>query len=453
MQPVANQDRSRSVDVLVRLIAARALDPGSVTEEEEARLMKSFRAKEKTAFGRLEKALESGRYRIARKESAQLRRAMAPRYLSLWRTKPRALADRPKDPSAERTATRGERIGQILSLLERVGDLEEPARPVVYAKLKNRNKSCRDVRAPRRSLACGGSVERRIIFKFDWIDRARQRLIAFSLKPFVSYHPSQFMRRGRGRSAVCEYLRHEVPSLSAAHVFMQVDVRDFFGSISPTWIEGRFRLAEAVIRRQMHSGEMRILMDGRARAYLRGGENNERVRRVLPQGSALSPLLAEMAMAEVLEGITDHLRRTLLVTYSDNLGIFMPEARAAAIEDRLRSAFGASSVGPFELTFSRPVPLANGFSFLGHQWRLEAGALHTFVDERVAEGRAIVLRRQMLDRYTRQGLRAVRSRILAQASEWKLWPGVTSWKSNLLEAWACAWNGLAALERDDRLAA
>ena len=453
MQPVANQASVRTADDLIRLIAAGTLHPSSVTEQEEAVLMKSFRAKERRLLDRLESALADGRVRIARKQSAQLRRSLATRWLALWREKPGALADKPDEQQSARIAKRAERIRKILASLNRVGDLKEPASAIVYTKLKDRNKSYRYVCAPRPSLTSGGTIERRVIFKFDWIDKARQRLIASSLKPFASYHPSQFMLTGRGRSAVCEYLRREVPNLSADHVFMQVDVRDFFGSINPAWIEGRFRIAEAIIRRQMHSGEMRILMDGRTRAYLTGGESNERVRRVLPQGSALSPLVAEMAMAEVLEGLSDHLQGALLVTYSDNLGIFVPAAQAAAIEDRLRSAFGTSGAGPFALTFSRPVPVAAGFSFLDYQWQLENGTLHIVVDSHLAEMRAIVLRAQLLECLTREELRGMRGRILAQANEWKFWPGIARWKSELLADWERAWDGLTVQPTPDRLAA
>src|SRR5690606_975294 len=124
---------------------------------------------------------------------------------------------------------------------------------------------------------------------------------------------------------------------------------------------------------------------------------------------------------------TDHLSSAVVVTDSDNLGIFMPAARAAAIEDHLRRAFGASGVGPFELTISRPAPITREFTFLGHHWRLNGGELHTFVPERVAEARGMVLREQMLGSFTRNGLRSVRSRILAQAHEWQFWPGVDEW--------------------------
>ncbi|MBX7501354.1 hypothetical protein K3181_07865 [Qipengyuania sp. YG27] len=452
MQPVATS-ADRSADELIRLIASQALDPVSVTDQEERGLMKAFRAKEKRLLQKLDDAIEGGADRIARRASERLRRCMAARYLAIWRTKPSALVDRTAASSHERDAVRVERLRQVLSLLESAGDLTVQARATVYVKRKDRNRAYRCVNAPRPTLTSGGSADRRVIFKFDWIDRARQRLIARSLHPFANYHPSQFMLRGRGRSAVCEYLRQEVPTLSADHVFVQVDVRNFFGSISPSWIEGRFRLSEATIRRQMHSGEMLILMDGKARAYLQGGENDERVRRVLPQGSALSPLIAEMAMAEVLRGLTDHLACALVVTYSDNMGVFMPAAQAAAIEDHLRNAFGASGVGPFELTFSKPRPVTGEFSFLGHLWRLDAGELRTFIHESVAEARAIVLREQMLGCSTRKGLRNLRGRILAQANEWKFWSGVHEWTSQLLDFWSGAYESLETHEHFDRLAA
>lgn len=443
MQPVANATLElRGADNLVRLIASGSLDPVSVTAREERALLAAFKSKESRLLNRMNVHVARGADRAAWKVGDQFRRCMAGRYLALWRSKPRGLADPTGKTSEVRDAVRAERVRQILSLLGTVGNLEEPASATVYLKRKDRAKAYRYLDRPRPNLTGRESAgDRRVIFKFGWIDKARQRLIARSLIPFANYHPSQFLLRQsgrRGRSGVCEYLRQELPNLSADHVFVQVDVRDFFGSISTAWMEGRFRLSEAMIRRQMHSGEMRLLMDGRARAYLRGGEQNERVRRVLPQGSASSSQIAEMAMAEVLGGLTDLLSSALVVTYSDNLGIFMPAAQAAAIEDHLRQAFAASGVGPFELTFSRPVPITDGFTFLGHHWRLEGGELRTFVPELVADRRAMVLREQVMRSLDWPELRKVRARIIGQAHEWKFWAGVAAWQEELLTFWADA---------------
>ncbi len=168
MQPVAISPSMRSADDLIRLIAAGSLDPASVTVEEETSMMRSFRAKERKLHDRLVDALANGRGRIARKESERLRRSLSTRYLALWREKPRTLADRPKDPQLKRAITRAERIRQILTLLNRVGRLSEPACAVVYAKPKKRNQSFRDVRAPKPSLTSGGTLDRRVIFKFGW---------------------------------------------------------------------------------------------------------------------------------------------------------------------------------------------------------------------------------------------------------------------------------------------
>lgn len=449
MQPVASSP-ARRVDDLVRLIASGAIDPDTVTAADESILLAAFKAKEIKLLQKIEAALDRGGTRSAWRASEHLRRSMAGRYLALWRSKPPYLADCCAAPPEERDLVRSERLRQILSLLTEVGRLTVPASAVVYTKRKDRNRAYRYLDAPKPSLLGGGRLDRRIIFKFDWIDKARQCLIARSLNPFASYHPSQFLLRWhsgkRGRSAVCEYLRRELPTLTADHVFVQVDVRDFFGSISTTWMEGRFRLSEAMIRRQIHSGEMRVQMDGRARAYLNGGENHERVRRVLPQGSALSSLIAEIAMAEVLDGLADRLTSTRVVTYSDNLGIFMPGAQAAAIMDDLRRAFASSGVGPFDLTMSEPVPLTCGFTFLGHHWRLRGGELHTLIPDQVADARAMVLREQMMSCLAHKGLAKVRQRIRAQAHEWKFWPGVRAWEDDLLSSLDVAWRTVGAIE-------
>ena len=447
MQPVATR-HYRSPRDLMRLIASGVLDPETVTSGEESDLLTAFRDKELKLVEKMEAAIGRGAIRAARRTSGQLRRSMAGRYLALWRSKPRHLADRVADLPEKRDRNRGERLRQIISSLEVVGNLSEPATATVYIKKKDRNRAYRYLDAPKRPLFVKSDGSRRVIFKFDWIDKARQRLIARSLTPFANYHSSQFLLRWRngkrGRSAVCEYLRRELPTLTADHVFVQVDIRDFFGSISATWIEGHFRLPETMIRRQIHSGEMHVLMDRKARAYLPGGENNERVRRVLPQGSALSSLIAEMAMAEVLGGLADCLSDTRVVTYSDNLGIFVPDAQAAVIMDHLRRAFASSGVGPFELSMSDPVPITKEFTFLGHHWQLREGQLHTFVPAPIAEARAIVLLGQMLTSSTRASLNLVRARILAQANEWKFWPGANNWRAELLERWVDACISLGA---------
>jgi hypothetical protein len=137
-------------------------------------------------------------------------------------------------------------------------------------------------------------------------------------------------------------------------------------------------------------------------------------------------------MAEVLGGLSDRFSRAVVVTYSDNLGVFTPEAEAEAIEDHLRRAFRSTSVGPFDLTFSPRLPITNEFKFLGHHWRLHEGELRTYVPTEIADARGIALGEQLLRSIDSADRRKVRGYIKAQVNEWKLWPGVVEWEAELL---------------------
>lgn len=250
MHPVAIPvAQPRTFDLLVRAIASGSLDAESVTATEERTLLAGLRSAETRLLAKIHANLMRSATRTAQRDADRLRRAMSGRFLALWRTLPAALRDKRDHPPKERDALRAVRLRSILDLLERVGDFRDRAAAMVFAKRKANRMSARGHAAPQ---------DRRVIFQFGWIDKARQRLIARSLSPFANYHPSQFMLRqsrwGRGRSGVCEYLRERLPTLPRETVFVQVDVRNFFGSISSTWIERHFRLPLEMIRRHVHSG-------------------------------------------------------------------------------------------------------------------------------------------------------------------------------------------------------
>lgn len=443
MQPVATVPaRSRSPQQLVREIHDRTLVPDSVTHQEERAILAHFKARELAIIARIERKLAAEGRRSSEREAGKLRLSLSGRYLALWRSKPKDLADRGTDPAELRAARRAARIGRIIARLDEMKELDRPARARVFV----RPKMHRDG-TPRR--------EKRILFSFGWTDKARQRLIARSLAPFARFHPSQFLLQqtdwGRGRSAVCEYLRHQLPTLADDWVFLQLDVRNFFGSISAEWLEShRYGLPLSVIRRQVHTGEMILSPIGKmARAYLRGGDEHELVRHVLPQGSALASLMAEMAMAEVLWGLADRLANTCLITYSDNLGIIVPRTEAAAIEGLLRASFAASGAGPFEIHASAPpVPLSRDFQFLGHRWRVRDGEVQTYVPQHVASARAVALIEQIMTADLRTLVRIV-GRARAQVHEWRLWPGVVAWERNVMHGIN---SGFGALQAQQRLA-
>ena len=215
-------------------------------------------------------------------------------------------------------------------------------------------------------------------------------------------------------------------------MFVQLDIKSFYSSIDAAWMERRINLPVDVVRKHVHTGGMSLSLKGDIRACRSDGEYVELVRPVLAQGSALSPLIAEMAMAEVLWGLADRLKDTMLVVYSDNLGIIAPGAEAAAIEETLRRAFETSGAGPFILHPGlQPIPISDRFRFLGHWWKLRNGELEVFVPNDVAERRATTIMQDILTADVAQ-LQRMRQRVIGQASEWRLWPGIDAWKAPLL---------------------
>jgi hypothetical protein len=175
---------------------------------------------------------------------------------------------------------------------------------------------------------------------------------------------------------------------------------------------------------------MQVSLMWSAIAHLTGGERDELVRRGIPQGSALSSLIAEIVIGRVLGGLADRLAGCLLVTYSDNLGLIGPRREVAAVVDLLRAAFREHAAGPFELTTTDPVPVTAGFRYLGYTWRLVGGELVTEIPADVAVCRQISLQRDASHGSPRELARVQRS-IEAQANEWRFWPGVQAWKSEV----------------------
>jgi hypothetical protein len=206
----------------------------------------------------------------------------------------------------------------------------------------------------------------RELYEFNAFGIAKQKLFVNAIQPFASFHPSQFALR-RGRPAACESLLNAMNRPLIRNVrFVQVDVRDFFPSISREWIEENVRAPKAMIRTTLFLDGWTIVNRG----------NNAMVdRRRVPQGSAAASFVAEMVMADVLRCAAGQLADMLwLHTYSDNVGGFLPlNIDAAAFVERLRHAFATHRAGPFHITSSEAARLSQAFRFLGYWFVKPAG--------------------------------------------------------------------------------
>ena len=420
----------RSLRDLLSDVRSGAMRERLPSLREEMRLRRWARHQEDVGLDRIASHLERGAFRSASREARKLRKALGPRLLALWRTTPAGLRAKIAMTAGEVEQVRVDRLALMFDLVAGVGAFASPASAQVFAKRKQSRKP--------------GSQTHRTLFSFGWADKARQSLLATTLYPFASFHPSQFLLQRhsgkRGRSAACEALLEAFKGLADTHVFVQLDVRDFYGSIQHDWLENNLGLSREVIRHHVHTGGMTIFWNRSALAHLSDGVRSELARRGIPQGSALSPLIAEMVMADILTGLADRLDGVLLFTYSDNLGLIVPKAEAAVVVEHLRDAFRRHDAGPFELTNTKPIPATGEIKFLGRWWCNVDGEPRQFVPDIVADQRALLIIGEAMVGSAAM-LPRLRMRARSLAAEWVGWDGADAWRDRVLANLAAAVQG------------
>ncbi|AJA08855.1 hypothetical protein SKP52_09735 [Sphingopyxis fribergensis] len=264
---------------------------------------------------------------------------------------------------ARREAQRQQRLISVFAQVGKVGKFHRAARGRQFEIMK------RD----------GGT---RRVTSFDWVDRARQHVLKSALHPFASFHDGQFMhahdKGRRGPAAVRKALLAALDGCCEDSLFMQFDVVDFYGSISHDWLERQLGIDPAIVRRQLHTGGMTFKTIGEMTTVRDDHEaSSERDRRGIPQGSVISPLVADHAMAAVLQDAAVFEALPLFV-WSDNVGIIIPRVREREIGDLVRAAFADHGAGPFQLT-SSSYPVMAPFKFLGVWYRKTPVGADAFV--------------------------------------------------------------------------
>ncbi len=414
-------------------LRSRNLRASSISPHEERELRRWCRTREAAHLRRIQGLVERGAIRNARKAARKFRGTLAGRLMALWRTAPDCYKSQPSLEWAEQELLRRAKLTEALRLLPAIASFARPARASVRL-------------MPKRA---GGH---RLICSFDWADKARQRLLSQSMFPFASLHHSQFMLTpragGRGRAAACNALLQRLEDGEDDLVFLQVDVRNYFGTISHDWLERNLGMDLTVTRHHIHTGAMTFTMRDIATARPLDGELIELGRRGLPQGSALSSLVAEMAMADILRGLPAHLQDRLIV-YSDNIGAAVPRSEGAAVEELIREAFRLHGAGPFETT-SSVTRVTSEFKFLGYWWRVSDGTPQVFVPEIIAQNWAIEIGSRIAHASLEE-LPHLENVIKGKASAWRLWTGAALLCSDLLHQVQTARITLGGAE-DDQLA-
>lgn len=324
------------VEALLDAIRAGRLQAGAVTWRDEMALRRHCARVTAGLVAKIEGRVRRGDARIARREFAAFCLRLEVQLNALFRAARKELPTPAGAGSSEVEDLRCRRLALVLQHAGKIGRFTGRARATVFHKRKPNGR-------------------RRAITRFGLIDRARQLILKQGLTPFADLHPSQFMmshepeRRGPAavRKALLEMLRTSGPN----DVLVQFDVRDFYGSIKHEWVERFLRLDPSLTQRHIHTGGMLFKTFG-ATVTVPAMEHEAKSKTGLcglPQGSAVSPIVAEMAMADVLRSsavFADH----RFVVWSDNLAVIVPRDRVEEIADLVRAAFEQHDAGPFSLS-------------------------------------------------------------------------------------------------------
>lgn len=192
--------------------------------------------------------------------------------------------------------------------------------------------------------------------------RAMHQLLRIAIGRWVRkrLHPNQFALQG-GRDVAVRTVIDKIEKGDVQYA-CELDISEFYSSIDIRWLKAVLPLPEVLIDRTIATTRWNFEPKFNANAL----KLLRQCRTGIAQGSGLSPLLAELVVAQVLETVPS---RAGLVNYADNILVL---ARTREELDQQVStvarAFSAHSSGSFSLTQTRR-RITDGFTFLGYDIR------------------------------------------------------------------------------------
>jgi RNA-directed DNA polymerase len=273
----------------------------------------------------------------------------------------------------------------------------------------------------------------REIVMFDLFDVARQKLLAMSLRPFVRLHRMQFALRG-GRSVACEELLRALIQAPASARIIHIDVRNFYGSISRAWLQENLPLPASIIQGVVFPDVLRWHI---GLAHLTDEGTEERGRWGIPQGSAVSSIIAEFVMASVLQAGADLLEGLSCFNYSDNLaviGVLVPgNLDVTVFKERLSELFRSHQAGPFHLRFVDVSTITQPFKFLGYHFQKTERGARAFLPERVAFLKEMNFERDVLEAETIEKVFKLEHAARSYCAAFRLWEGGAAMQARMLQ--------------------
>ena len=202
----------------------------------------------------------------------------------------------------------------------------------------------------------------RLICSFGPRNRARQALVAEVIKLFIipQLQECQFALDG-GRDACVLAIKREAEARKNQYA-AETDITGFFGHIDTDQLKGEIGLPSRVIDTVIRGDTYHYVYEYGVGVSEHAKMANE-CRKGIPQGSLVSPYIAEYVVARTLSEV----KTSPAGVYVDNM-FSIAETQEDLLQqtEALREAFSQSLYGPFFLTDCSSAPLSEGIDCLGY---------------------------------------------------------------------------------------
>lgn len=376
--------------------------PNDVSPRGRRRFARIARQKETRARERIARCVADGAMNKARRLQREYLASFAARFVAA------------SDKTVVRRSEPIDRFTAVYSRAQMIGCSSQPTTMTVYKKLKER----------------GGT---RIIGEFRDTDLAQQTLLARSILPFLGDRPDQYGQRGRNLAV--ETLRDHAEAAGPDAVFLHGDVRQFYDHVSHEWLRENTPLPKNLMPWMFASGYTIIPRSSRRPALRITDEETLRMSQCgLPQGSALSPLVAEMVIQSIIAEVGS-LREYPLVNYSDNFALIVPAQEAERLEQTLREGFRSHPAGAFDIRFTRRL-FREECRFGGYSFSIgEVGVSRFWVREQDAQSK-YAFYADKLQNGREEKITKVLEKMRGYLSAFRLWAGAEElkreWESHVV---------------------
>jgi hypothetical protein len=206
-------------------------------------------------------------------------------------------------------------------------------------------------------------------------NRALQHLVLSVLYAIAELHPQQFATRG-----VPAAIAQVMDAMRAGYVYArEIDIKDFYASFDGNKLVELVPVQKKVIERVLLSEHLNIIPPSKLHIPSCFGAADTvkgevaplekylaEARRGIPQGSAASPLLAEMLLAPLLFQVPAG-GKVVVVAYADNILVLAKTASDAdAMTNSLGLALKKQPAGPLWPKI-KSFPVGGPIKFLGHR--------------------------------------------------------------------------------------